>query len=471
MLTDRRSVVVAIAAAAVCAGCFSSAGAVRDVASDVRARTGVQVRVEDRAPARSATLEQLAERRLRRPLDAEGAVEVALAQSPRLQGELESLDVALADLLQASLVENPSVDFDVHFFTDTDQVADLGGSFMVDLADVIRMPIRRSVADAELASARAAAAGAVMDLAYEARIAFYRHQADLQLVGLYQQVVETLRASYEAAQALREAGNIIELDVTQQRALYEESRIALVQAELAALMSRERLHVVMGLSGEATSWALEGRLAEPIDDDPELEEIEPLAVERSLELLEQRNRIEAHARRVGLARTAGLIPEIRAGIAVEREEGLWRAGPTVEIELPLFDQGQGRVARSSAQLRMAQHGYVDTAVRVRSAVRRARASYLNAQRRARFYRSTLLPVRQQALEQSLVRYNAMALGVFELLQARRALIDTGRDYVESLYDYWAARAALEQILAGRLVMDMGSVTIPSMSAGDGGGGH
>lgn len=453
------------------AGCFSSAGAVRDVGSDVRARTGAPIDVEDRAPARDGTLQQIAERRLRRPLDAAGAVEVALAQSPRLQGELESLDVALADLLQASLVENPTVGLDAHFFVDTNQVADLAGSFVVDLADVIRMPIRRSVADADLASARAAAAGAVMDLAYEARIAFYRHQADLQLVELYQQVVETLRASYEAARALREAGNIIELDVTQQRALYEESRVALVQAELAALMSRERLHVVMGLSGEATDWTLEGRLTEPMDDDPELEDIEPLAIERSLELLEQRHRIEAHARRVGLARTTGLIPEIRAGVVVEREEGLWRAGPTVEVQLPLFDQGQGRVERSSAQLRMAQHAYVDTAIRVRSAVRRARARYLNAERRARFYRSTLLPVRQQALEQSLVRYNAMALGVFQLLQARRALIDTGRDYVESLYDYWAARAALEQILAGRLVMGMDAVSIPTMSERDGGGGH
>ncbi|MEQ9072312.1 MAG: multicopper oxidase domain-containing protein [Sandaracinaceae bacterium] len=146
-MSRRVALCAAAAASVLAAGCFSSAGAVRDVATDVRERTGRPIRLEDRAPGRSATLEQLAERRLRRPLDAEGAVEVALAQSPRLQGELESLDVALADLLQASLVENPTVDFDVHFFTDsgTDQVADLGGSFVVDLADVIRMPIRRSV--------------------------------------------------------------------------------------------------------------------------------------------------------------------------------------------------------------------------------------------------------------------------------------------------------------------------------------
>lgn len=471
MRTDQRlPVLMSSVIAVIVSGCFSSAGAVRDVRRDVIARTGRQVALEDRAPARDGTLQQMAERRLRRSLDANGAVEVALVQSPMLQADLESLDVALADLLQASLVDNPDVELEATFPTEGNADPDLLGTFVVNLADVIRMPIRRSVADAELAAARAAAAGAVMDLAYRTRVAFYRHQADLQLVELYQQVVETLRASYEAASALRVAGNVVELDVMQQRALYEESRVALAQAELAAITSRERLQVTMGLSGAGTRWTVDGRLGdlgEPSETDPRVEDIEPLAIERSLELIEQRHRLEAQARRIGLYRTTGLIPALRAGVTVEREDGEWSVGPVIEMQLPLFDQGQGRVERGSAELRQGQHRYVHTAVLVRSSVRLSRARYLNARERARFYESTLLPVREQALEQTLLRYNAMALGVFQLLQARRALIDTTRDYVESLHDYWTSRAALEQVLAGRMVGDMGEVRIPSM--GDGGG--
>ena len=467
---SRRAVLGGLGAALLMSGCFSSAGAVRGVQRDVRARTGIDLTVSDRAPARDGTLQQAAERRLRRPLDAEAAVEIALAQSPALQSELETLDVALADLLQATLVENPSVELEATFPVGTNEDPDLFGSFVVDLADAIRMPARRGVADAELSAARAAAAGAVMDLAYETRLAFYRYQADLQLVELFQQVVETLRASWEAASALRDAGNITALEVTQQQALYEESRVALAQAELASLDSRERLQMLMGLSGAATGWTLAGRLGEPPEAQPETEAVESLAVGRSLELLAQRHLLEAHARRVGLERTAGVIPEIRLGVAVERDDGEWSVGPTLEVEIPIFDQGQGRVERRSAELRRAQHRYVDTAVRVRSAVRRSRNRYLNARTRVTFYRETLMPVRDRAMSQSLVRYNAMAIGVFQLLQARRAMIDTAREYVEALYDYWSSRAALEQIIAGRMVRTMESVNIPAMSRG-GGGGH
>ena len=50
----------------------------------------------------------------------------------------------------------------------------------------------------------------------------------------------------------------------------------------------------------------------------------------------------------------------------------------------------------------------------------------------------------------MLEYNAMQMGIFELLQAKQAEIDAGRDYVESLRDYWTARADLEKAVGGRL---------------------
>jgi cobalt-zinc-cadmium efflux system outer membrane protein len=44
----------------------------------------------------------------------------------------------------------------------------------------------------------------------------------------------------------------------------------------------------------------------------------------------------------------------------------------------------------------------------------------------------------------------MQIGVFQLLQARRDQIDAGRAYVQTLLEYWQARAALDQLMAGRL---------------------
>jgi hypothetical protein len=40
--------------------------------------------------------------------------------------------------------------------------------------------------------------------------------------------------------------------------------------------------------------------------------------------------------------------------------------------------------------------------------------------------------------------------VFQLLQAKREQIEAGRQFIESLRDYWLARTAYNQTLSGRV---------------------
>ena len=44
----------------------------------------------------------------------------------------------------------------------------------------------------------------------------------------------------------------------------------------------------------------------------------------------------------------------------------------------------------------------------------------------------------------------MQIGIFQLLQAKREEIEAGREYVETLRDYWVARAELERVVGGTL---------------------
>ena len=62
------------------------------------------------------------------------------------------------------------------------------------------------------------------------------------------------------------------------------------------------------------------------------------------------------------------------------------------------------------------------------------------------------------MARSQLQYNAMQLGIFQLLQAKRQQINTGILYIETLRDYWLARTELEQILNGRL-MDRGGMAM------------
>jgi hypothetical protein len=53
------------------------------------------------------------------------------------------------------------------------------------------------------------------------------------------------------------------------------------------------------------------------------------------------------------------------------------------------------------------------------------------------------------IEQTQLQYNAMQVGIFQLLLAKREQIGAGLQFIESLRDYWLARTQFEQILNGR----------------------
>jgi cobalt-zinc-cadmium efflux system outer membrane protein len=73
-----------------------------------------------------------------------------------------------------------------------------------------------------------------------------------------------------------------------------------------------------------------------------------------------------------------------------------------------------------------------------------------ARDRALYCRDVLLPTRNEVLHESQLHYNGMVLGVFQLLMAKRDAVEAGTQYIESLRDYWIARAQLELIIAGRI---------------------
>ena len=153
---------------------------------------------------------------------------------------------------------------------------------------------------------------------------------------------------------------------------------------------------------------------------------------------------------LGVNRATALLPESKMGPAAEREEGAWEVGATVEFPIPLFDQGQARVGRAMAELRRAQQEYYALGVQIRSTVRTVHERLQGAQDRALYYRDILLPLRERIVNETQLHYNAMQLGVFDLVRAREQQIQAAIAYIETLRDYWLARADLGQLLSGRV---------------------
>jgi outer membrane protein, heavy metal efflux system len=120
------------------------------------------------------------------------------------------------------------------------------------------------------------------------------------------------------------------------------------------------------------------------------------------------------------------------------------------VPIPIFDQGQARVARASAELRRAQHEYHAVAVRIRATSRALVERVRGAGDRALYFRDIVLPLHVRIVGEAQVQYNAMQVGIFQLLRERQQQIEAAVEYVEVLREYWMTRADLLHLLSGRL---------------------
>jgi cobalt-zinc-cadmium efflux system outer membrane protein len=442
-----------------------------EVERTVSERSNYRVHWNDGGEADKAVASQV-DALLAKPLSADVAVQIALLNNRNLQAVYEDLGVAQAELVGAGLLKNPIFDGSVRFVEGGGSpTVDLGIAF--DFLDVFFIGLRKNVAEAQLEVAKASVTGAVLDLAGETKIAFYELQAAEQMIGMRRQVEHATASSYDLAKRLREAGNNRSLDVSNERALHEESRLALATSELDAIQKREGLNRLMGLWGARTKWNVSGRLSEPTSDEISGDGLERLAIEKSLDLRASRAAVTVSLRELGIAQPLGYLSELEVGASAERDEGQWELGPSIGLPIPIFSQGQPAVARAQAELRRAEQRYYATAVEIRTTVRASFARTRALRQQVDYYRTVLLPLRQTIVDETQLQYNAMQAAPFQLLQAKRDQIETGRAYLELLKDYWTAKAQLELILSGRTTQ-LNQTTnsrseAPSSSSGSSGG--
>ena len=423
----------------------------------------------DSAGEVTQTIEEL----LSESLVTDAAVQIALLNNRRLQATYEEIGIAYAAVVEAGSPSNPAFHGGATFGLPQDPMTahPVHDSYVfeieMDFLSLLYGSMRMSVAKSEFEAAKLRVTAAVIDLAGQTRTAFYRVQADKQMLELFRQVVLATQAGYEFASQLHEAGNTPELDLLLQRALYERSKLGLAAAKIRLAESREQLNRLMGLWGEQTAWTVEARLPNVPAEPMGLNDVEKVAIENSIDLAIAREDIVSIGRQLGVAKAMSLVPRLEVGGELEQEEGAWKAGPALGFEIPLFDRNQGQRAAAAA-LRQRQEGYHALAVEIRSAVRAAQRRLLTARQTALSYQDEILPLQEKILEQVQLQYNAMQVGTPRLLLAKQQQIDAGRDYIQALYNYHVARAKFDQILNGRLVVDMADL---SLSQGNSTVGH
>jgi cobalt-zinc-cadmium efflux system outer membrane protein len=275
--------------------------------------------------------------------------------------------------------------------------------------------------------------------------------ASQQLLKRFEVIADADAASLDLAQRQYEAGNISDLALAQQQASYSRSRLDVATMEAEIRRDREKLNRLLGLWGTDSDWQIAGELPEVPRSEIPMQALERLAISQRLDLQADYLRLTSRAKNLGLTKAFRLLGALDFGIQSEREtDAQTRTGPIFAIELPIFNQGQARVAGGEAALRQAQDRFEALAIDVRSEIRELRDELASKREIARFYQDELLPGQRRILNESLINYNAMAIGNFELFTTKAEEARTEREYIEAVRDYWVTRAELERAVGGNL---------------------
>lgn len=387
-------------------------------------------------------------------LTRERAVEIALMNNRGQQARLAGLGIAQAELVAASRLNNPRLSASIGLPVNDKGETESEIALSFDVLQLVLQPMRERAASGQLAASIAQAADDALRLVADVSAAFARVQAVMRHVELLELDVAAAAAAAELARRQFEAGNIRELDLTTRQAEHQQSRIELARRQLDVTEAREHLNRLLGLTGDATTWTLVEPLPEPPREEAPLDHLEALAIEQRLDVEAARMQVDALGAAVGVAQNSSLFGAIEIGIHTHQDpNGPALIGPTLEVELPVLNQGQGLVGRARSQHRQAQLQLEALAIDVRSHVRVARTALLAARLVVEHYRDTLLPLREKAVEQAQLQNNAMQLGLYELLDTKRAHLRASREYVDALREYWVARAELERAVGGRLARE------------------
>src|SRR5437773_4267164 len=172
----------------------------------------------------------------------------------------------------------------------------------------------------------------------------------------------------------------------------------------------------MGTWGGDTAWTNDNELhGQPASEFAQLR-LESLAINQRLDLAARKVEIGALVGSLGITKTYRYVGSIEFGVDTEKEtDGQRETGPTWQLELPIFNRGQGRIAKLEAQLRQAERRVEADAIAIRADVREARDRLIAKRDLVIYYRENLLPERRRILELTLASYNSMLKSPFDLL--------------------------------------------------------
>lgn len=378
---------------------------------------------------------------------------MALDRNPAVAAANATVRAAEGRRVQAGLYPNPTIGYtaDEVAPSQTFNYGEHGAFVEQRFLTGGKRDAARSVADQELAQARANAEAERMRVRNQVRQLFYQALGEQKLLQVREQLAKLAARAVQTTSELANVGqadrpDVLAVEVEAQRLELglQTSRNALDRTwrQLAAATSNADLRRVP-LEGDLEQiprLEFEGALARALEQSPEL---------RSVEAGIQRSESAVRAAR------AAAIPDVfaRAGIHYNREllernnrPVGWQGSVEIGVALPLFNRNQGNISAARAEAERARSEVERTRLQLKSRLAGVYQEYQDAIAAIDRYRTEMIPKAQRAYDLYQTSFRKMAAAYPQALIAQRNLFQLQEDYVTTLIRAWQRSVEIEGLL-------------------------
>jgi outer membrane protein TolC len=442
--------IAAMALLAALSGCahFSRDGGFDTIAQGTQARLGKEV-LWPRTDGERAKSGARAAALLAQPLSMDDAVQVALLNNRELQASFEELGISEADLVQSGRLPNPRFDFR---HAGAAGQYDIEETVSLNLVALLTLSYRHETQQRRFRQTQGMIEERILELAKQTREAYVATVAARESVTYHEQLDAAGAAGAQLAQRMVAAGNWNRMDQAREQAFEMDAQQTLRRARFNEIAAREKLIRLLGLSeGSNNALKLVERLPALPPSVEVLPDVEQAVLENRVDLQIQRLKLDELARSLDLTHSTRFVDVLEAGPTRVKQgpahEG-YESGFVFSFEVPIFDSGAARIRRAEAIYAQAIEHFAQAAIDARSQIRQSYANYLAAFDLAARQRDEVLPLRKSIAEQTLLRYNASQVSIFDLLASARDQAGAVDGYIQSARDFWLAKSEFDASLLG-----------------------
>lgn len=377
------------------------------------------------------------------------ATERALAHNLSLIASGENLSIAHAQLVQAGLIQNPTIgQTSATLFPISPAVGAVSFDVLISqtINSILTAPNREAVAKLQELQANIDMANQAYALAQQVD-GKYQEMIQLSRRGrLAGRITDLYARAVRAAEARRKVGIITTPELNRARLSYQDARRQVHHLATQYDRAAREMNWLMGYS-TAPRWHLPESAVTDVDTVPQLAPVdllERLGLRYRLDLLRAEFDRKLGAKGIELARL-GMIPQIMIGFDYAKDGSSHSfAGPQFQATLPIFDPGIVAVQSAEAQARKANKTYAALQGQVGQDVRTAFDNWRIAADDVTFFRQSLIPQQEENVRLMETSFRLGNDDLDTLLNVYQSYVSQLQSFEDAIQAYHDSGVALQQ---------------------------